>query len=267
MDYLTKKKKANEGEIPQYYIEHSHEAIIDPDEWDAVQVEIKRRKALGNAYSGKSVISAKLVCGDCGALYGPKTWHSKDEYRSEIWRWNRKYEKSKPRCCTPHVTEEDVKARFLRAYNRMITNKSPYLEACALAKHVLTDTVKIDQEAAELLQEIEVVSELIRKCIAVNSSQAQNQDEYNARYNAYVDRQENAQRRYDALMEKRTARIAQRKAIDRFIRELSSREDLLTVFDNRLWLVLVESVTVFRDGTLIFHFYDGTEVSEDPINS
>ena len=29
-DFLTKKQKVNEGEVPQYYIEHSHEAIIDP---------------------------------------------------------------------------------------------------------------------------------------------------------------------------------------------------------------------------------------------
>lgn len=35
-------------------------------EWDAVQEEIKRRKQIGRAYSGTSVFSAKLVCGDCG---------------------------------------------------------------------------------------------------------------------------------------------------------------------------------------------------------
>ena len=35
-DFLTKRKKKNEGEVPQYYIEFSHEAIIDPEEWMAV---------------------------------------------------------------------------------------------------------------------------------------------------------------------------------------------------------------------------------------
>ena len=80
-DFLTKKQKVNEGEVPQYYIEHSHEAIIDPLEWDAVQDEIRRRKEIGRAYSGKSVFSAKIVCGECGAWYGHKTWHSNDKYR------------------------------------------------------------------------------------------------------------------------------------------------------------------------------------------
>ena len=39
-DFLTKSRKVNEGEVPQYYIEHSHEAIIVPEEWDAVQEEL-----------------------------------------------------------------------------------------------------------------------------------------------------------------------------------------------------------------------------------
>lgn len=31
VDFLTKKKKVNEGEIPQYYVEGNHEAIIQPE--------------------------------------------------------------------------------------------------------------------------------------------------------------------------------------------------------------------------------------------
>ena len=43
-DYLTKTMKVNEGEVPQYYVENSHPAIIDPTEWDMVQGEFHRRK-------------------------------------------------------------------------------------------------------------------------------------------------------------------------------------------------------------------------------
>ena len=73
--------KPNEGEVPQYYVTGSHPAIIEPDEWEQVQAEFARRKTLGKAYSGKSVLSAKLVCEDCGAFFGPKVWHSTDQYR------------------------------------------------------------------------------------------------------------------------------------------------------------------------------------------
>ena len=34
VDFLMKKMKVNEGEVPQYYVEHSHDAIISPTDWD-----------------------------------------------------------------------------------------------------------------------------------------------------------------------------------------------------------------------------------------
>ena len=34
IDFLTKKRKKNEGEIPQYYVKNSHQAIISPEIYD-----------------------------------------------------------------------------------------------------------------------------------------------------------------------------------------------------------------------------------------
>ena len=198
-DFLTKKQKVNEGEVPQYYIKHSHEAIIDPLEWDAVQEEIRRRKEIGRAYSGTSVFSAKLVCGDCGGWYGHKTWHSTDKYRSTVWRCNQKYSDGKCRCGTPVVAEEEIKDRFISVFNRIISSKKPYIKACKTAKQALTDTTAIDAEMADLLQEIEVVSELTRKCIEKNSAVAQDQKEFNSRYNGYVEKYETVKNGMTAL--------------------------------------------------------------------
>lgn len=259
-DFLTKSKKVNEGEVPQYYIEHSHEAIIIPEEWDAVQDELARRKQIGNAYSGKSVFGAKIKCGDCGAWYGMKVWHSNDAYRSKVWRCNCKYEESKPRCQTPAVRDEDIKERFITAFNAMVADKKPYLEACEAAKTVLTDTSAIDTEMEELRREMEVVAGLTKKCIEENSTAAQDQEEYAARYNGYVDRYEKAKERYDALTALRQEKLSKAKAIDRFMATVSKRDGLLTEFDNRLWLSLVDYAEVHRDGMLTFHFFDGTEI-------
>lgn len=81
VDFLTKKQKVNEGEIPQYYVEDNHPAIIDPLEFDMVQAEIARRQKLGRSYSGASIFSSKVICGECGSFYGQKIWHSNDPYR------------------------------------------------------------------------------------------------------------------------------------------------------------------------------------------
>ena len=47
VDFLTKELRVNNGEVPQYYVEGSHEAIIAPEEFEAVREEMARRKELG----------------------------------------------------------------------------------------------------------------------------------------------------------------------------------------------------------------------------
>ncbi len=44
-DFLTKKMKVNEGEVPQYYVENSHPAIVNAEVFELVQQELERRKA------------------------------------------------------------------------------------------------------------------------------------------------------------------------------------------------------------------------------
>lgn len=258
-DFLTKRKKKNEGEVPQYYIEFSHEAIIDPDEWMAVQDEIARRKALGSAYSGISVLSAKLECEDCGGWYGPKVWHSNSKYRTVIWQCNHKF--SDKKCNTPHVTEEEVKNRFVKAYNTLLKDRSAYIEACVAIRDALCNTSAIETESEELLREMEIVAELTRKCISDNSSEAQDQREYEIRYNSYVERYEKAKARYDELTDALKEKQKKAAAIDCFISSLKKRDNLITVFDNKLFLTVVEKVIVKHDGILEFVFKNGTHVT------
>ena len=73
IDFLDKKMKVNEGEVPQYYIEQSHQPIIDPEEFDKVQAEFARRKGLGHRYSGSSIFASRIVCGNCGSFSAPRS--------------------------------------------------------------------------------------------------------------------------------------------------------------------------------------------------
>ncbi len=260
VDFLTKKRKKNEGEVPQYYIEDSHEAIIDPEEWQAVQDEIARRKVIGRAYSGSSVFGAKIICADCGAWYGSKVWHSTDKYKSRIWQCNSKFNSIKPECGTPHLKEKDIQDRFLAVFNRMITDKAANLAACGETKAVLTDVSGIDDELNELRGEMDVIEELIRKCVEQNSKETQDQEAFLDRYRGYVKKYEKVQVRQQSLLKERAERKAKAAAIDRFAAELQSRDGLLEDFDNEIWLLTVESVTAHGDGSLTFRFYGGTEV-------
>lgn len=95
-NFLTKKMVKNTGQVQQYYVEDSHPAIIDPDEFDAVQAEIERRKSLGSIGRCGSPFSGKIVCGECGGYFGKKIWgsyKSDKTYRREVYQCNDKYKR------------------------------------------------------------------------------------------------------------------------------------------------------------------------------
>ena len=74
-NHLTKKKKYNEGQLPMYHIQNSHEAIIPLEQFNAVQAEIKRRAekyAKPHRNKGNYLFSGLLVCGICGKHYRRK---------------------------------------------------------------------------------------------------------------------------------------------------------------------------------------------------
>lgn len=71
-DPITKRRKKNHGELPQYFVENTHEPIIDMETFQYVQDEIARRKELG-ALANKSLntccFTGKIKCPHCGQSY------------------------------------------------------------------------------------------------------------------------------------------------------------------------------------------------------
>ena len=73
-DYLTKKRVKNEGAVPQYYVEDSHPAIIEPAVFDRVQDIIAARGA-DRSSSGSSPLwrnfrkTSRSSMKPCGAVW------------------------------------------------------------------------------------------------------------------------------------------------------------------------------------------------------
>lgn len=260
VDFLTKKQKRNEGEVPQYYVEHSHEAIIDPAEWQAVQDEIVRRKNMEGQYSGVSPLATRVICADCGRPYGPKVWHSNSKYRQVVWQCNAKYGGEK-KCVTPHLTEEAIQTRFLDAYNGLLDDREVILDDCRTIQSALTDCTSLEQEKNELLREMEIITELTRKSIEENSSAAQDQNEYIARYEGYVARYDALKAKVDQIDSEIAARTSKANAIGGFMFELAESDEPLFQFDAHLWVATIEKAVVQRDGTITFVFKSGTVIT------
>jgi len=265
-DFLTKKMVKNTGQVQQYYVEDSHPAIIEADEFDAVQVEIERRRSIGKPTSCTSIFAAKILCDDCGGWFGKKVWGSykgDKTYRKEVWQCNDKYKRlGKPGngCRTPHITEDEIKSRFLTGFNSLMSDRGGLIEDCRLAQGVLCDTAAIDAKLAELHREIEVVTGLSRKAIYENARTAVNQTEWAERHKAYLERHRKVLERADELEAAKRKRLGKAKIIEGFIRDIESRPLAITEFDEKLWLAVIDQAIVSRDGTMTFRLRNGSEV-------
>ena len=259
VDFLTKKTKTNEGEIPQYYVEGNHEAIIDPETFELVQREMARRTKGKNRHSGVHLFSGKIKCGDCGGWYGSKVWHSNDVYKRTIWQCNQKY-KSEKRCTTPYLDEVTIKARFLTAANTLLAGRTEAIRICEAAIKTVFDLTDLQTKQARLHAEMELLSGMMEESIRQNATVAQDQTEYQKRFDDLSQRFEAAKQQHGEV----TARISDMKSrkgemVD-FLKLLKKQDDEVSVFSDGLWTGLLDYATVYADGRMTFTFKNGQTI-------
>src|SRR5699024_1948333 len=119
------------------------------------------------------VFSSKIVCGECGGCFGPKTWHSNSKYKRTIWRCTNKYKNKEP-CKIPHLYEEEIKKAFIDSVNKLIVNKGHIIEDLKLLEETF-DTSSLNKELQISVEKMNSTKENIEKLIEENSKSSQDQ--------------------------------------------------------------------------------------------
>ena len=182
-DPISKRVKKNNGELPMYYVENSHPAIIERRIFDKVQEEIARRagkkkvKQTGTKtelgrYSGKYALTELLYCGECGTPYRRCTW-SRNGKKKIVWRCVSRLDYGKKYCKNSPSVEE---SRLHNAIAAAITKKANseeiniggimnHIESCGSQR----DTDGIIQRQRRIAEIEKVIDDLAR----LNSDEAQ----------------------------------------------------------------------------------------------
>jgi len=117
-DHISKRKVKNVGQLPQYYVAESHEAIIDRDTFAAVQAEITRR---AKRYCPKPQAPAAypftgmIQCGVCGASYKRKHANAGSKYEKIVWICSAFDTMGKAACGSQQVPESILTAKASEA--------------------------------------------------------------------------------------------------------------------------------------------------------
>lgn len=242
-DFLQKTVKENKGEIPKYYVEEHHEAIIPPEQFDYIQAEIERTKN-ESRYRGITIFSNKIKCGHCGAWYVPKIWHSNDKYRKKIYICNDKYKvKGKP-CKSPHFTEDKIKEMFLKALNSLIKVKETALEEIRIFIEKLCVTTDLETEVRKLENELEKTISEMEFIIKENARTIQNQEEYLQKENKIREKYSEVNSRLTEAENQIKIKNNRKTMLENFIKTLDGIEGAITEFDDDLWSGLVDYILV-----------------------
>ena len=255
-DYIKKTFVVNDGsEIPKYYAQNSHPAIVSAEVFDLTQMELEWRRSLKGSYSGKSYFASRIVCGDCGAFYGSKVWHSTDEYRRTIWRCNHKYG-GDAKCSTPHITQEELEKAFVSVIQKVIDEKDAIFAICREVLDEVLDTGELDGIAMHLREQTMLLSASARRLVEENARVRRDQEEYQREYDVLAAEHEKLSRQMQEVDIQRKDKADRRRRIEVFLRMLEEQEECVR-FEPYAFVALVDKVVVGQGGKLDFCFRNG----------
>jgi DNA invertase Pin-like site-specific DNA recombinase len=247
VDFLTKRHKKNRGEIQQYYVSENHEAIIPPEIWDLVQEEFVRR---GSHKKGCGCFSNMLRCGVCGEFYCRKIWHSNDKYKKAVWQC-----RTKSKCKTPHITEEEIKEKFISAFNELLSGRSEMLAAYDEIRSTLFN----EEEWSEKMQKAyEAVKQKEQKLHDFCENPLC--DDFDRIYDSLNSDVTKAQENYKHTAEEYSSARYRFHQTNRFYSKLRKQTALVTEFDEFLWYALIDCIKIYSKEKIVVVFKDGTEI-------
>lgn len=240
-DFLTKKRVKNNGLVPQYYVENSHEAIIPREIFMQVQEELIRRRCVHLSKNGKKrsfssnhCFSNMVICGNCGEVFRRVHWNNRGK-KSVVWRCVSRLENTGLFCDARTVPESQIEQELVTAINDMLSGKDTFLTT--LQNNIETVLSQgNDKTIADIDNQLQ---ELQTKLLKLANSKADYEEVADEIYRLRDQKQkaqvENAGR--DELRKRITDMSA-------FLREQPAS---ITEYDEQLIRRLVEKVTVYDD--------------------
>ena len=253
---LEKKRVSNNGIVPKYYVEGSHEAIIDKEVFLRVQAEIARRANLikdgkKRIYSSKYALSSIVLCGHCKDIFRRVIWDYHGS-KTVVWRCvSRVLKKSSGIDCPARtIRESELHRAVVTAVNDAWYKKDSILP-------------KLRDNIREVLEE-----ETNIKIASVEAEIRKKQEEL---LNVGRD-QEKIDKIGDAIIklreEKQTllTKAAMNKDIQERIEDLASfldeQVEEITEYSEVLVRRLIEKITVY-DRMMVVEFKSGLEIEVD----
>jgi len=212
VDYLSHKRKLNEGEEKHIIVENSHPSIVDKELFDRVQNELVRRKNVTverSRYSNRHVWSGKVKCAYCNSSFKRKINNSTSNSPQIIGQCSEaeKYGKEKINaqgkkvgCNCKIVPEWFLRENFLAVLNAAIENKDFVArELKERVRRAIDECPNKGDELKEVLTGLDKLSDKKSRLINMHLDRLITLAEYKKVYAEYEKQQNHLQKRLAVL--------------------------------------------------------------------
>ena len=147
----------------------------------------------------------------------------------------------------------------LEVINQVITNKKAIINDFELVKEVLFKPVD-ESKIAQVEDEIKIIDELIKKHMEKATDSSLSHEAYLSEYESLVKRHNDAESRYNALIEENEIKKTKFIAITSFIETLKKTKELPLQFNESLFNKIIQKLVVTHDGFIFFTLRNGKEI-------
>ena len=254
VDFLSKKRVKNNGIVPQYYVEGSHEAIIPRDLYMQVQEEMARRANLHSGsdrkkrvYSSKYALSSIVYCPKCGDIYRRIAWNNRGKH-STVWRCCTRVEHGPKACDAPTIQESDLQDAVMRAINGVLGGREVFLP-------LLEENIEavigygVDDEIAEIDCRLAEQQKELLKLANVKKD-----------YSKVADEIDRLREERQNILTREADREGRRQRIEEMKDFLQEQADTPLEYDEQLVRRLIEKVTMYENKAVV-EFKSGLETN------
>ena len=253
MDILEKRREANKGQVPKYYVEDSHESIIPKDIFLKVQEEITRRANLTKGttlhkrvYSGRYALSGMVFCAHCGDIFRRIKWNNRG-CKSTVWRCVSRVDKDGPDCLARTVHEERLHEVVVKAINEAFREKESILPL--LKENIETS---LEENTTDRIAAVDEQIKALQQELLATANMKNSGDELGMEIRKLRDEKR-------AIQTEEASRQDRKKRIDELIAFLEELPCELTEYDEQFVRTLIDKIIVF-DNHFIVEFKSGIEI-------
>jgi len=261
VDYLTKKTKnqrRRDSPVLRGRQSRSNHRARGVRDGSARNGTARQRQKNTTADSTPSQAASK--CGQCGSWYGSKVWHSNSKIPQNHLAMQPQIRQQRARGTTPHLCDDDIKAAFLSAANKLLSSKKEVVKNGREMINLIFDTTALQKEHDELLDEAAVVADMVQQCIYENAHVALDQTEYKKKYDSLSERYDKLKSRLDETSEEISKLQSQKANVEAFLKAFEEMPDTLTEFSIESFNALVDFATVYSTDDIRFTFKNGQEI-------